>query len=340
MGTGPAPPATSVPPGLQLRAGGGARIRRAAGFLPDLSPVPAGGAAGGRGGPRARGRVQGESPRRPMGTPTMGPGHLGVHSRAVPPHLQGLFCLYPLPEDPGVPPPPRHFQELPPSQPQQCLVRVYIVRAFDLSPRDRNGLVRPPLCPPHPMSPWVTLMSPPMLPVRPLHPRLAGGEDTGPAGPVRAQHRGASFRQVGPARAAWWHGHCRVAPGWHRGEVSREGPCWWVPIPCATWSPCHWVPKLSGPCATMAPAPLPAGPCATRCPIPSAHGSPCHQVPWPAGPQAFRSPFSCPTSRTSAPLCHQIPISHARRSPFPVLVGPHATRPSCQQVPMLADPCL
>lgn len=77
---------------------------------------------------------------------------------------QGLFRIYPLPEDPAVSPPPRHFQQLPPSQPQKCLVRVYVVRAFDLPPKDRNRLVRSamgagqgdPSPPPH-----VTLSVPP-----------------------------------------------------------------------------------------------------------------------------------------------------------------------------------
>ncbi|KFW85332.1 Myoferlin, partial [Manacus vitellinus] len=56
---------------------------------------------------------------------------------------QGLFCIYPLPEEPRVPPSPQHFQQLPPSKPQDCLVRVYIVRAFDLSPCDVTGLSDP-----------------------------------------------------------------------------------------------------------------------------------------------------------------------------------------------------
>ncbi|NWU19658.1 MYOF protein, partial [Dyaphorophyia castanea] len=57
--------------------------------------------------------------------------------------FKGLFRIYPVPEEPGVSPPPRCFQRLPPSKPQECLVRVYVVRAFDLSPRDVTGLSDP-----------------------------------------------------------------------------------------------------------------------------------------------------------------------------------------------------
>ncbi|NWT61556.1 MYOF protein, partial [Erythrocercus mccallii] len=58
-------------------------------------------------------------------------------------NFKGLFCLYPEPEEPGAVPLPRCFQRLPPREPQECLVRVYVVRAFDLSPRDVTGLSDP-----------------------------------------------------------------------------------------------------------------------------------------------------------------------------------------------------
>lgn len=57
-------------------------------------------------------------------------------------HLQGSFKVYPLSDDPGVTPPPRQFRELPDSGPQECLVRIYVVRAIDLQPKDNNGRVR------------------------------------------------------------------------------------------------------------------------------------------------------------------------------------------------------
>lgn len=50
--------------------------------------------------------------------------------------------MYPLPDDPGIAPPPRQFRELPESGPQECLVRIYIVRGIDLQPKDNNGRVR------------------------------------------------------------------------------------------------------------------------------------------------------------------------------------------------------
>ncbi|XP_073345751.1 myoferlin isoform X3 [Pagrus major] len=57
--------------------------------------------------------------------------------------LKGSFKVYPLPDDPGVTPPPRQFRELPDSGPQECLVRIYVVRAVDLQPKDNNGRCDP-----------------------------------------------------------------------------------------------------------------------------------------------------------------------------------------------------
>ncbi|TNN74621.1 Myoferlin [Liparis tanakae] len=53
--------------------------------------------------------------------------------------LKGSFKVYPLSDDPGVAPPPRQFRELPESGPQECLVRIYVIRAIDLQPKDNNG---------------------------------------------------------------------------------------------------------------------------------------------------------------------------------------------------------
>ncbi|ELK23215.1 Fer-1-like protein 5 [Myotis davidii] len=59
--------------------------------------------------------------------------------------FKGLFRVYPFPENPGAPQPPRQFLVWPHKEdfPQQCLVRVYVVRAINLQPQDYNGLCDP-----------------------------------------------------------------------------------------------------------------------------------------------------------------------------------------------------
>ncbi|XP_070697288.1 myoferlin [Pempheris klunzingeri] len=57
--------------------------------------------------------------------------------------FKGSFKIYPLSDDPGVPAPPRQFRELPDSGPQECLVRIYVVRCIDLQPKDTNGMCDP-----------------------------------------------------------------------------------------------------------------------------------------------------------------------------------------------------
>uniref|UniRef100_A0A8C7ICH1 Myoferlin n=1 Tax=Oncorhynchus kisutch TaxID=8019 RepID=A0A8C7ICH1_ONCKI len=57
--------------------------------------------------------------------------------------FKGSFKVYPLSDDPGVAPPPRQFRELPESVPQECLVRIYVVRGIDLQPKDNNGQCDP-----------------------------------------------------------------------------------------------------------------------------------------------------------------------------------------------------
>ncbi|XP_021053268.1 fer-1-like protein 5 [Mus pahari] len=59
--------------------------------------------------------------------------------------FKGLFRIYPFPEDPDAPKPPRQFSAWPEIEdfPQICLVRVYLIRAINLQPQDYNGLCDP-----------------------------------------------------------------------------------------------------------------------------------------------------------------------------------------------------
>ncbi|XP_053306934.1 myoferlin isoform X2 [Spea bombifrons] len=57
--------------------------------------------------------------------------------------FKGSFRIYPLSDDPNIPAPPRQFRELPDSGPQECIVRIYIIKGIDLQPKDNNGLCDP-----------------------------------------------------------------------------------------------------------------------------------------------------------------------------------------------------
>ncbi|XP_063692173.1 myoferlin-like isoform X7 [Bolinopsis microptera] len=57
-------------------------------------------------------------------------------------YFKGTFRVYPLPAD-GSDPPPRMLKNVPCNQLVEVLVRVYIVKAFELQPQDPNGLSDP-----------------------------------------------------------------------------------------------------------------------------------------------------------------------------------------------------
>ncbi|CAH8578664.1 unnamed protein product [Schistosoma haematobium] len=58
--------------------------------------------------------------------------------------FKGTFRIYPLPEDPKEQLPVRYFEKLSvSSDPEECMLRVYIIRAIDLQPSDSSGLADP-----------------------------------------------------------------------------------------------------------------------------------------------------------------------------------------------------
>uniref|UniRef100_A0A3B4WJ04 Dysferlin, limb girdle muscular dystrophy 2B (autosomal recessive) n=1 Tax=Seriola lalandi dorsalis TaxID=1841481 RepID=A0A3B4WJ04_SERLL len=57
--------------------------------------------------------------------------------------FKGMFKIYSLPDDPSASVPPRQFRKLPPNGIEDCLVRVYIIQAHGLQPKDANGKCDP-----------------------------------------------------------------------------------------------------------------------------------------------------------------------------------------------------
>ncbi|XP_072574725.1 dysferlin isoform X12 [Paramormyrops kingsleyae] len=57
--------------------------------------------------------------------------------------FKGMFKIYPLPDDPSLPLPPRQFAQLPANGTEECLLRIYIIQAMGLQPKDSNGKCDP-----------------------------------------------------------------------------------------------------------------------------------------------------------------------------------------------------
>ncbi|XP_064602895.1 myoferlin-like isoform X2 [Liolophura sinensis] len=57
--------------------------------------------------------------------------------------FKGSFRVYPLPQDPNDPLPRKILDNLPPSAPEECVVRLYVIKATDLQPNDPSGLADP-----------------------------------------------------------------------------------------------------------------------------------------------------------------------------------------------------
>ncbi|WAR21900.1 MYOF-like protein [Mya arenaria] len=57
--------------------------------------------------------------------------------------FKGLFKVYPLPSDPSEELPVKMLANVPSTEPEECIVRVYIIRGIDLQPNDPTGLADP-----------------------------------------------------------------------------------------------------------------------------------------------------------------------------------------------------
>ena len=57
--------------------------------------------------------------------------------------LKGGFRVYPLPPDPNEPLPQKMFNNLPQPGPEECLIRIYVIKATELQPADSNGKADP-----------------------------------------------------------------------------------------------------------------------------------------------------------------------------------------------------